>query len=256
MSIAKSPSIGIIVLGPYRSGTSVVSQVLTALGVDFGEAEKMFGGDARNPGGYFERADINEANTRFIQSAGYTLGDPGDPDELIGRGDAEILRALDLSWLARSRMWGIKDPRLCATLAGWIEFRLIDPNSIRIINVTREIDPIVQSVCKFEEVFDYCGRSRAGAREMTERYLRLAQWQTARSGAPVCELKYETLIADPKGTIEALASFIGARDEKKIARAAAAVGKDKSLIKHYAVSLPKRVLTRGPTKIVRKLRGK
>src|SRR3972149_3427729 len=116
---------GIIVLGPYRSGTSLMSRILSKLGVNFGPDREMHAGTQYNPGGYFERAAINNANDAFITSSGGDLARPGDPVELARRGDPKPLREMDLTWMAAERTWGIKDPRLCASLWAWLALGII-----------------------------------------------------------------------------------------------------------------------------------
>ena len=46
------------------------------MGVPFGPPSEMHRGTIYNPGGYFERKDINDANDAYIASAGTTLADP------------------------------------------------------------------------------------------------------------------------------------------------------------------------------------
>ena len=65
----------VIVLGPYRSGTSLTAQVIETLGVDFGPRSEWISSNHFNPGGYHERGDINAINRKLITSAGRTLGE-------------------------------------------------------------------------------------------------------------------------------------------------------------------------------------
>jgi hypothetical protein len=99
----------VIILGPYRSGTSLTACVLHELGVTFGPRQGMVPADQRNPSGYFERDDINAANTALIESAGGTLGEPGAPETIAANGNLNTLASLDLRWLHDSALTGIKD---------------------------------------------------------------------------------------------------------------------------------------------------
>lgn len=103
----------VIVLGPYRSGTSLVSQVIETLGVDFGPNPERIATNRFNPGGYLERGDLNEINRRLITSAGRSLGDPGDPETLTRHADRTILDGVTFPWPAHKPLWGLKDPRFC-----------------------------------------------------------------------------------------------------------------------------------------------
>ncbi len=252
MILNTSHPFGVIVLGPYRSGTSVTSQVLAALGVDFGEPDKMFAGDRRNPGGYFERADVNEANTRFIESAGFTLADPGEADALIARGDASILRGLDLSWKDKQALWGVKDPRLCAVLPAWIHEDLISKKSAAIVHVVRDLQATKRSVMEFPHVYAYAGLTPTGAARMVARYADLAERNAGASGLPIHRIIYEELLANPGEIIADLAKFLDIEDASRIASATRIIGKDKGLLKLYALDKPRRVLRRAGARLLRK----
>jgi len=234
----------VVVLGPYRSGTSVTSRVLHHLGVNFGPKDEMFEGDGFNPGGYYERADINRANTAFIQSAGFTLADPGEPTELSAKGDRKLLNSLNLSWRGESPIWGVKDPRMCATLCAWLDCGLLDPARTRLICIQRDAAQITRSVLEFPQVRDYCDGTPEGARAMVDRYLGLVEWNAAHCGLPVYQLQYERLIADTVGTTSELAAFLGVSDAKHIRAAAGEVGKRRSRFKLWAFEYPRRAWRR------------
>ncbi|HSE95167.1 MAG TPA: sulfotransferase [Methylomirabilota bacterium] len=247
---------GVVVLGPYRSGTSMAASVLSALGVDFGPREEMHRGDWFNPRGYFERHDVNRANTAFIRSAGGTLADPGMPELLAARGDRRILEACPATWRAGTALWGVKDPRLSATLLSWVRFELFDPGRLRVVLLERDPESIVRSVMKFRVVRAYCGGTEAGARDMTRRYHDLAQWHVKHLDLPVFTLCYERMLAAPEDITRELASFLGIRDRARSHRAARQIGRTRGPLRCYSVDLPLRALRRGPHKIVRLIRGR
>lgn len=231
-------------LGPYRSGTSVTSRVLHRLGVNFGPEDEMFKGDGHNPGGYYERADINRANTEFIQSAGSTLADPGNPPDLSRNGNPDHLTTLNLAWRGETEMWGLKDPRMCATLRAWLDCGLLDPARTRIVCLQRDPAQITRSVLEFPQVRDYCDGTPEGAREMVDRYLSLVEWNATHCGLPVFQLNYERLISDAIGATSDLAAFLGVNDAQKIRSAAAEIGKRRSLFRLWALDYPRRALGR------------
>src|SRR5690606_671733 len=102
----------LIVTGPYRSGTSLTAQILCALGVDFGcPNEFQLEADRYNPGGYFQRRDIVQTNTRLILRSGISISEPAPPDLIRSVADLELFAEIDLAWTHNLPLFGIKDPR-------------------------------------------------------------------------------------------------------------------------------------------------
>jgi hypothetical protein len=236
---------GFVVLGPYRSGTSVTSQVLHALGTDFGPKRHLMPATRENPGGYFERRDINRANDALIHSAGKTLADPGHPREIVAHGDRKTLEVADLGWFQESERWGIKDPRMCATLLAWIEFGLLDRSSLRLILVRRDMDAAVHSGMAFGTIRNFADGTEAGVRAMLERYAQLAQWHVDTLQIPTFTLDYEQLIKQPTTTVRQLADFLGVSDAKRIQQATRLIGKGKGMftlqMERYFIRAPRRL---------------
>jgi hypothetical protein len=246
-----SDSTGFIVLGPYRSGTSVTAQVLHALGVNFGPKRHLIPAHDWNPGGHFERVDINNANDALIQSIGKTLADPGDPKELAERADRTAFRLADMSWTRKPGMWGIKDPRLCATLLAWLESGILDRNRIKIVHVRRQIAGAVKSAMQCPPVRSFCDGTDGGARRMLEGYAELAQWHVATLKLPVFTLDYEQLLKEPQASVQELAAFIGVSRDRQIRRATRIIGKG-----HGRFSLQmERLFIRGPKRLFRFMLG-
>src|SRR5438105_1724200 len=167
---------GVVVLGPYRSGTSVTAQVLSALGVDFGPKRYFVPATRFNPGGYFERTDINRANDLLIKSAGQSLALPGDPRELAEKADERAFEIADMNWRTKGRFWGVKDPRLCATLLTWIERRHMDRSHLRIIHVRRGLEAAVRSSMEYDSIRAFCDGTEPGSRKLLARYSELPSW--------------------------------------------------------------------------------
>jgi hypothetical protein len=238
-------SSGIIVLGPYRSGTSVTSQVLSALGVDFGPRKQFVPASHHNPGGFFERKDINAANEALIASAGSTLANPGDPRDLAKLCDAKVFEIAEMSWRSTVPMWGIKDPRMCATLLAWIERGVLNPDGLRIVYVRRKLEGAVRSSMSFESIRNFCDGTEAGVRGMLDRYAQLAQWHVETLGLPALTVDYEQLTKDPDAVVAQLAEFLGVRDARRIQRAKKLIGKGKGRfalqLERYFVRAPKRL---------------
>jgi hypothetical protein len=240
-----SASTGIIVLGPYRSGTSVTAQILKALGVDFGPKKYFVPATHHNPGGFYERIDINRANERLLESGGQTMAYPGDPQELAAKADASVLDTADMGWRSASRYWGVKDPRFCSTLWTWIESGRMDRDHLRIVHIRRRLEPAVRSSMSFGSIRNFCDGTEEGVRRMLARYAELAQWHVDALNLPTFSFDYERLIAEPEPTVRDIACFIGVTDSSQIRRATRVIGKGKGMValqmERYFIRAPRRV---------------
>jgi hypothetical protein len=119
----------IVVTGMHRSGTSLVCQLLAAMGAPFGDESAHLPADRWNPRGYFERRDVLDLNSRIVS------GLPRTRSALatwIGRfayasmpSDRAIARrarrrgAEVAGMRERCRDLAVKDPRFCLTLRYW-----------------------------------------------------------------------------------------------------------------------------------------
>ena len=118
--MAKPQRFGIIVLGMHRSGTSLVSSLLSGLGCSHG-GEFVAAEDA-NPRGYWEHADVVSAHELFLTSFGSSWSDPrAFPQGLFRSEQSQFARRLIREILWRDfrdlDRWVIKDPRLCRLFA-------------------------------------------------------------------------------------------------------------------------------------------
>lgn len=110
----------VIVLGMHRSGTSVLSRALIALGVDFGGAFVDIEDD--NPKGFFEDKDVNSLNVSFLRSADchwYRLVLPETYTPESEEHFKNQASALIKKKFAASPLWGLKDPRITRLSGLW-----------------------------------------------------------------------------------------------------------------------------------------
>ncbi|MBE7423967.1 MAG: sulfotransferase [Zoogloeaceae bacterium] len=212
---------GIIVMGPFRSGTSLTCRILSSLGVDFGPTNRMLKPDIFNPSGYMQRADVRQANTRLIRSAGSCIAWPDDPERIAANGDLSLLRRPDLQWRNAASLWGIKDPRFCATLLSWLRSGAIRPSRVSVVHVIRDRDTCAKSLYAMPEL---ARQLRPGtlssAKKTIERYAGLAAWHATHLDLPVLTLAFEELLAAPHEHVVRLAAFVGNRDNARVAAAA------------------------------------
>lgn len=114
--MAEAP-LAVLVLGPHRSGTSCVTELVHALGFELGR--ELLGARPDNPRGLWENAALVAASEDLLARAASAWYDPGflELDELL---DPAIIReSLAAAVAAQFRRTPIviKDPRLCR-LAG------------------------------------------------------------------------------------------------------------------------------------------
>ncbi|MEF2147676.1 hypothetical protein [Aquilutibacter rugosus] len=144
----------ILVMGPPRSGTSAISQMLSDMGVYFGEENDFVKMD-HNPK-FFELVELNALNDRLFKSIGHRYADfdylpnPIADDLVESAGPSIVSDAEDLVTRLRhaapgGAMIGLKDPRFVFTFPFWkhIFEKLSIP--VKIVLTDRDLDASVES---------------------------------------------------------------------------------------------------------------
>ena len=142
----------IVVTGVHRSGTSLLSQLLQAFGLDFGPEQAFYAPDQWNERGYLERRDVMDLNSRIVTGFRRTEGTIApfmskvgyltiSPEWAIRRRGRRF--STDVEKLA-SRLDGlaVKDPRFCLTLPEWVATGELD----RIIVTVRHPHEVARSL--------------------------------------------------------------------------------------------------------------
>jgi len=111
----------VLILGSGRSGTSLLMQVLTALGMR--ASGKLISANASNPAGFFEDRDIVDIHVRLLRAFDALPYLPLPADWLTSE-DAHAAKHALLALLrgqlaAHDGLYGLKDPRLNALLPMW-----------------------------------------------------------------------------------------------------------------------------------------
>ena len=119
---ALAGSTALIVLGMHRSGTSALTGMLYHLGVALGE--NLMPATLDNPRGYWEHDDIVKVHERLMAALGWAWDDirplpPGFEHTQPARVAAGELMTILGRDFAGSRLWGVKDPRLCRLMPLW-----------------------------------------------------------------------------------------------------------------------------------------
>lgn len=126
----------IVVTGMHRSGTSLVSQLLSELGVDFGDSKAFYCADQWNEKGYFETRQIVDANSRLITGVARTDGSLAaalSQIRYLAMPNQDVInrRSSRMKHLLKDAVHGygnkaVKDPRFCLTLKHWQEVVELD----------------------------------------------------------------------------------------------------------------------------------
>lgn len=112
----------VFVLGPHRSGTSLVAGSLHALGVSLGR--EFIAPNQDNPKGFFEEEEIVRFNDRLLRSMSLSWDSFGfiwEQDFTVGRLPLYHKAAVALvrTRFKDAAFAGLKDPRLCILLPFW-----------------------------------------------------------------------------------------------------------------------------------------
>lgn len=224
------PPRGVIVLGVFRSGTSQISRILQALGVDFGPVCDLFAPTQHNPWGFFQRRDMLAANNLLLHSAGCSADFPAEPEEILRRADPTCLSHATLHWISDKRTWGLKDPRFSATLLTWIERGSINTEGVVLVNVTRSNEATGNSILRFPMMATLLPKVNAGnVAALIKHYRELATWHINRLGRPTLAICLEDLIENPRQEVEKLANFIGCTNLDAIERAIQSTNRERVL---------------------------
>jgi hypothetical protein len=104
----------------HRSGTSCVGNLLTRLGVYFGDSAASTGAGPENPKGFFERRDVRDVCDTILQGSGCDWWAVNDfspervPSAVRAEANEKLTRVLEE--LEAHRPWFVKEPRLCLIL--------------------------------------------------------------------------------------------------------------------------------------------
>ena len=243
----------VIVLGAYRSGTSLTARLCAEMGVDFGPATAMSKAGTANPTGFMERYDVMAVNDRILKQ----WPDVCDiaPEGVAERVERSVFDALDLSWTSRCQRWGLKDPRHCLTLHAWLTNGILPRAQTRIIHVVRPIEAVVESFMSMTS--NRVGKDEA--RRMLAHHADAAQWQVDNAGVPAITVQYPQLTGAPRREVERIGEFVGCTSRAYVRSAARLVGKRRALARYYArrllVNMPARVWSRLRTSVVRETKG-
>ena len=114
----------ILVAGMHRSGTSAVSRILSLLGCDLPRTLSAVAPD--NPRGFWESVAVRELNDAVLASGGsawddWEVFDPRWYESPVVAGYRDRVRAALAEEFGDSRLFVLKDPRICRLLPLWLD---------------------------------------------------------------------------------------------------------------------------------------
>ena len=206
MSDSSTNKVAILVAGMHRSGTSALTRVLNIAGCDLPKTLMNPQRYTGNVGGFWESQAIMDLNQEILASAGSSWDDwrPFDQDwyrsPLIDE-FRERARELVQGEFGSSRLFVLKDPRICRLMRFWIQVirafgalpLVVSPirNPLEVatsLQVRNDIDPAVGYLIWLRHTLD----AEADSRGLKRAYLR-----------------YEHLLSDAQTVVDTLGNEFG-----------------------------------------------
>jgi sulfotransferase family protein len=115
----------IAVLGMHRSGTSIVAQILNAMGCYAGRSDELAPPDVFNPSGYWEHREVVALDDEILAALGANWLEPANADvskltDDVRRGFVDRARSI-AARLGEHGTWMVKDPRMSLVMPIWRE---------------------------------------------------------------------------------------------------------------------------------------
>lgn len=195
----------LIVLGMHRSGTSATTGALQCLGVQLGR--NLYAGHRDiNARGYFEHGDIADANDEALHALGSSWDDMLLKDDGWWRREclapyANTIRKVIRRDFAKSRLWAVKDPRVCRLLPWWLDILAAEGVTPYFLFVLRSPADVFRSL----ERRDGFSEEKA-ALLWTLHYLEAEFWTR---GRPRCFMDYDAFVDAPQASVERVARELG-----------------------------------------------
>jgi len=198
----------IIVLGPPRSGTSLIGKILHQVGVDMGKIRPP---DPENPTGYFEDWELLRLQDKIIEKCGHEYNGfnlPDFPDLLQNTQQVlpEIKKLIEKRQQTTQPLWGWKTSATCWSIPALIDY-VYNPN---IIVLLRHPKKIVDSQMRYTRNKSYLYEpiTFENGMKLTFEYYNYIFQFLEDSCYPVCYLSYENLLDKPETELKRLLSFV------------------------------------------------
>ena len=187
-------------LGMHRSGTSLVTRLVSLLGIALARTDDLLAGLPANPRGHWESKSLLKFDERLLRELDSSWFSPPSigGEELAARlapHRARGLAALREAHPRRPFVW--KDPRACLLLPFWSS--VLERRAVYVI-VARHPTEVAESLERRN------GFTAAYSMALWERYMRLTLLNGA--GLPTVVCTYDEVLAEPVTWCERLAAFL------------------------------------------------
>lgn len=199
--------LALVVIGMHRSGTSATTGALQCLGVQLGK--KLYIGHRNiNAKGYFEHSDIADTNEEALLALGSSW------DDILIKQDkwwtnpvlalyATKIRGYIHKDFAKSRLWAIKDPRVCRLMPWWLDILKSEHVHPHFLFVVRSPQAVFRSLERRD------GFSKEKAFLLwTLHYLEAEQWSR---GHPRTFIDFDGFLEAPLETFKGVERSLGLR---------------------------------------------
>jgi len=179
----------------HRSGTSVLTNILSEAGFFAGDEDDLIQPNKFNRGGFFERWSVLRLNEQILDQCGGFCFEPMDEEKIFSVNIDDSVKEVLSVYTGHSKSV-IKDPRFCLTLPVWKP--AFGPN-IKIIRISRNPEAVASSLMNRNK----CSR---------ETGLELNKIHNVRAdryseGYPVFRIQYEDLFSEERPEILKNLSF-------------------------------------------------
>lgn len=192
----------VLVLGMHRSGTSVLTRVISLLGFEVGDDDVLMGASEWNVHGHWEVTELTKLNDDLLRHLGGRWSAPPEVTShqlaQLASGDWGQRARKALADTFEGRTWVWKDPRLCLLLPFWRA--VIGDDDLVAVIVLREPVEVARSL----EARDGIGVAYGIA--LWERYQRTVLDDIV--GLPTLVTRYDDLMTDPVAVAKALDRFL------------------------------------------------
>jgi hypothetical protein len=185
----------------HRSGTSLITRLVSLLGLSLCLEQDLLVGRKANPRGHWESRSLLEFNDRLLDEIGGRWFCPPllgsqETSRMLDRHAAEALARLQDTHPDSPWVW--KDPRTCVLLPFWSA--VLEQRAAYVLIVRHPFEVS-------DSLADREGFAPQLSLALWERYTRQAMLGAA--GRPMMVCTYDGVLSDPLGWSERLAAFLG-----------------------------------------------
>ena len=196
----------IIILGIYRSGTSLISGTLHHLGIDVGNHQNLTH-PTKNPKGFWECEGCIEICTKLREICGNKTAYDVDKDNINLVLEHNTANKLVKGYIEKRNakdIWAVKDPKMLPFFELFLKY-LDNPY---VIFIRRNKDSVIKS---WQSIKPSVAESVPGAYQrhlgMMDKYLLLIK----EKNIPYLEIDYSDHIDNPRLSAQRIADFLGVK---------------------------------------------